>query len=210
MAKHHSNRSVSVIRASILAAALTGAGFLGGCGDDSGGGSGAPKIEAKISGLVNDNAGPVSHGRLEVADSSGAVVFKGEFHEGKYQVRVPPSATYPIVITAYPPAEAAVNTPIKAAVTSSIADRIDISPVSTNVVDGAVALGGLTAQNIARASGGAIGMRQSQGVSAATGGGGAGAGQSGGGAGRGGHAGHNMEDMKRSGEAAEPKPAAQQ
>jgi len=194
------------MKATLLAAALAGTGLLTGCGDDSGGGMDSPKMEAKIGGLVNDNAGAVSHGKLEVTDKSGAVVFKGEFHDGRYQVKVPATASYPIVITAFPPEDAAVNAPIKAVVTSSIADRIDVSPVSTNVVDGAIALGGLTAQNIARASGGAIGMRQSQGVSAATGGGGAGAGQSGGGTGQGGHGGHKMEDMKRSSETTETQP----
>lgn len=200
MAVEQFDKRVSVMKATLLAAALAGAGLLTGCGGDSGGGSDSPKIEAKISGLVNDNAGAVSHGKIEVADKSGAVVYKGEFHDGRYQVKVPASAGYPIVITAFPPEDAAVNTPVKAVVTSSIADRIDVSPVSTSVVEGAIALGGLTAQNIARASGGAIGMRQSQGVSAASGGGGAGPGNSGGGAGRGGHGGHNMEDMKRSGD----------
>jgi hypothetical protein len=103
---------------------------------------------------------------------------------------------YPIVLTAYPTAGGVSSDPIKAVVTSPIAERMDISSVTTYIVDNAITLGGLTAENIAKASGGAIGMRQSQGVSAATGGSGGGAGNSGGGTGQGGHAGHNMDDMR--------------
>ena len=181
-----------------LLAASLGLLVIGGCGGDGSSGGGSPKMEANISGLVNDQQGPVSHGQIEVKDASGAVVSKAEFHEGKYKVKVPASATYPVTLVAHPPQESVLNTPIRAVVTSSLADRMDISPVSEAIVDGALILGGLTAQNIAKASGGAIGMRQAQGVSASAGGSAGGPGNSGGGTGRGGHGGHNMDDMKRS------------
>lgn len=167
--------------------------LLNGC-DDGGKMTATSKAEAKISGTVSDNKGPIPSGRIEVKDKNGALLTTGQFSGGRYSITVPASATYPITITAYPEAGSLSTDPVKAAVTSSIADRQDISAVTTYVVDNAMTLGGLTAENIAKASGGAIGMRQSQGVSAATGGGGAGPGQSGGGAGRGGHAGHDMSD----------------
>jgi hypothetical protein len=85
--------------------------------------------------------------------------------------------------------------PVKAVVNSPLADSMDISDVSTLVVDMALSMGGLTEANIAKASGGAIGLRQRQGVSAGSGGGGAGPGQSGGGVGHGGHGGHDMSGM---------------
>ena len=197
MAKRHNNQNISVSKGYLLAAVLAGLGAFAGCGD-SGTSSSSPKIEANISGLVNDVSGAVSHGQIEVKDSTGAVVSAGEFHDGRYKIKIPASASYPITLTALPPQESVHNQPIRAVVTSSIADRMDISPVSESVVDGAITLGGLTMENIAKASGGAIGMRQAQGVSASAGGSAGGPGNSGGGTGRGGHGGHNMEDMKRS------------
>lgn len=152
-------------------------------------------MEAKISGSVNDNKGPVADGRIEVKDKAGNLVTTTQFSGSKYSVTIPSTAAYPILIIAYPGAGAVSTDPIKAVVTSPIADRMDVTAVTTYVVDNAVALGGLTEENIAKASGGAIGMRQAQGVSAGAGGGGAGPGQSAGGAGKGGHAGHSMSDM---------------
>ena len=156
------------------------------------------QMEAKISGSVADHKGPVAEGKIEVKDKSGSVVATTPFSDSKYSVTVPASAGYPIVITAFPAADSASTDAIKAVVTSPIADRMDLSSVTTYVVDNAIALGGLTAENIAKASGGAIGMRQAQGVSAGAGGSGGGPGNSGGGAGKGGHAGHNMSDMSSS------------
>jgi len=70
--------------------------------------------------------------------------------------------------------------------------------VTTDIVDGAIALGGITEQNIVKASGVAINRRQKEGgISAATGGSGGGPGNSGGGAGQGGHGGHNMDEMRK-------------
>ena len=197
-----------MIKGSLLAAVLAGVGVFSGCGDGgSGAGGSSPKIAANISGLVNDVGGPVPRGQIEVKDNTGAVVSSEEFLDGRYKIHVPATASYPIMLIAIPPQESVHNQPIRAVVTSSIADRMDISPVSEAVVDGAITLGGLTLENIAKASGGAIGMRQSQGVSAATGGGGAGPGNSGGGAGRGGHAGHNMDAMPRDAKEGEQPPA---
>ena len=197
MAKQLIDRRISVLKGGLLAVVLAGVGLFAGCGDGgSSSGSNSPKKEASIGGLVNDVKGPVSHGQIEVKDSGGSVVAKGEFHDGKYHIKVPATASYPVLLIAHPPQDAVLNAPIRAVVTSSIADHVDISSVSEAIVDGALTLGGLTMQNIAKASGGAIGMRQSQGVSAGTGGSGGGPGNSGGGTGRGGHGGHNMEDMR--------------
>ncbi len=177
-----------------------------GCGEDGGTSSSAPaKVEAKISGRVSNKNGPISEGKLEVKDKSGSVLTSTHFTDGQYTVTVPSGAVYPILLIAYPPADAMLNEPVKAVVTSPIADRMDITAVTNDVVDGAIALGGLTEQNITKASGVAINMRQKEGVSAGAGGGGMGAGQSGGGAGQGGHAGHSMEAMKKSSGESEPE-----
>jgi hypothetical protein len=184
----------------LLALSVAGLSALAGCGDggSSGGGSAPAKAEAKISGKVSSNNGPIPDGKLEVKDSAGHVVASAHFSGGQYSVTVPPGTAYPILLTATPPADACNSDPVKAVVTSSIADNIDITGVTTDVVDGAIALGGITEQNIVKASGVAINRRQKEGgVSAASGGSGGGPGNSGGGAGAGGHAGHNMDEMRK-------------
>jgi len=187
------------LKCGLAAVAVAGLGLLAGCGGDGPSGASAPaKTEAKISGKVSNNNGPVSDGQIEVRDSAGTVVHTTHFTNAHYTVTVPAGTVYPILITAVPPVDACNDEPVKAVVTSSIADQIDITGVTTDVVDGAIALGGITEQNITRASGVAINRRQKEGgVSAATGGSGGGPGNSGGGAGQGGHGGHNMDEMRK-------------
>ena len=200
MAKHTIIKSSGyLLKCGMVAASLAGLGLLAGCGDEGSSGGGAPaKSEAKISGKVSNNNGPVSEGKVEVRDSAGTVVHTTHFTNAHYTITVPAGTSYPILITATPPVDACNDEPVKAVVTSSIADQIDITGVTTDVVDGAIALGGITEQNIARASGVAINRRQKEGgISAATGGSGGGPGNSGGGAGAGGHAGHNMDEMRK-------------
>jgi hypothetical protein len=181
----------------LIAIALSSTVMITACDDGTGGNTASiAKTEAKISGSVADHRGPIQEGRLEIKDKAGNTVLNTTFTNAKYSVKIPANVVYPIALTAYPAAGGVSSDPIKAVVTSPIAERMDITSVTTYIVDNAIALGGLTPENIAKASGGAIGMRQSQGVSAATGGSGGGAGNSGGGAGQGGHAGHNMEDMR--------------
>lgn len=199
------------LKSGLIALALAGTVLITACDDGSGGGSSSTvaKTEAKISGTVADHRGSVQEGRLEVKDKTGNSILNTTFTGGKYTIKIPPNVGYPIVLIAYPTSGGVSADPIKAVVTSPIAERMDISSVTTYIVDNAVALGGLTEANIAKASGGAIGMRQSQGVSAATGGSGGGAGNSGGGAGQGGHGGHNMEDMRSSGTVDQQQPQQQ-
>jgi hypothetical protein len=181
-----------------LSIALTAA--LMGCDSGpSGGGSAssAPATsEAKIAGNVQDNHGPIMDGKIEVRDKNGQLITSTTLDGGSnhYSVAIPAGTVYPIVLTATP-APGSNSSTVKAVVTSPLADRMDITDVTTLVVDSAMTLGGLTEENIAKASGGAIGLRQRQGVSAGAGGGGAGPGQSGGGVSRGGHGGHDMSNM---------------
>jgi hypothetical protein len=169
-----------------------------GCDSGSGGGSlSVPASEeAKISGNVQDQHGPIMDGKIEVRDKNGQLATTAQLNgnSNHYSVTVPAGTVYPILLIATP-TPGGNATVVKAVVTSPLADRIDITDVTTIVVDSAQTLGGLTPENIAKASGAAIGLRQREGVSAATGGGGAGPGQSGGGAGRGGHGGHDMSGM---------------
>lgn len=170
---------------------------LSGC-DGSGSGkgmqmAGPASTASSLTGIVKNQHGPLYDARIEVRDSSNQVVATTQL-DGRseyYSVTVPAGTHYPIVLIATPP-ESSLMEPVKAVVNSPLADSMDISDVSTLVVDMALSMGGLTEANIAKASGGAIGLRQRQGVSAGAGGGGAGPGQSGGGVGHGGHGGHDM------------------
>jgi hypothetical protein len=186
--------ALSIALAAVLAA---------GCGSGPSGSSSssAPASEAaQISGNVQDQHGPVMEAKIEVRDKNGQLVTSTELsgNSNHYNLNVPAGAVYPIVLSATPPA-GSTSVPVKAVVTSPLAERMDITDVTTIVVDSAISLGGLTAENIAKASGAAIGLRQREGVSAGAGGGGAGAGQSGGGVSRGGHGGHDMSNMGGSG-----------
>jgi hypothetical protein len=169
--------------------------LLGGCNSgSSGSGSGAASGKpAQIQGNVSDIHGPINEGTVEVKDKSGKAItsFTLNGSNNHFMVSVPAGTTYPILLVVTPVAGKNQDT-VRATVTSPLADRMDITDVTSLVVDAALALGGLTESNIAKASGGAIGLRQRQGVSAGSGGGGAGPGQSGGGAGNGGHGGHDM------------------
>ena len=182
-----------LVTSGIWISCLLLAGILTGCDDGAKSSSSrASSTEAKIAGNIKDQHGPILNSRLEVTDKNGNLVLKNLLdNTDQFSITVPTGTAYPIVITAHPQGESAANSSaVKAVVTSPLADRIDVTDVSTIVVDSAISLGGLTAENIAKASGAAIGLRQREGVSAGAGGGGGGAGQSGGGVSRGGHGGH--------------------
>ena len=179
----------SLCALSIAVASILASGCDSGPSGGGGGGASAPASEeAKIAGNVQDQHGPIMDAKIEVRDKNSQLVASTQLsgNSNHYSITVPAGATYPIVLTATP-AAGSNSAPVKAVVTSPLADRMDITDVTTIVVDSALSLGGLSAENIAKASGAAIGLRQREGVSAGAGGGGAGPGQSGGGVSRGGH-----------------------
>lgn len=186
----------SIIKSSLCALAISLGSLLNaGCdsGTSSSSSSSAMSAEAKIEGNISDVHGPISQGKLEVKDKNDKLILT-ETLDGQsnhYSITVPAGTAYPIVLVVTPPPGPAAQV-VRAVVTSPLADRMDITDITSLVVDAAFALGGLTETNIAKASGGAIGLRQRQGVSASAGAGGAGAGQSAGGVSRGGHGGHDM------------------
>ena len=195
-----------ILKRTLVAVSALSLGLMAGCGEDgSYSSSSGAKMEARISGKVSNKNGPINEGSLDVRDKSGNVVHSTHFTNGHYTISVPAGTVYPIVISAHPPADALLSDPVKAVVTSPIADVMDVTAVTTDIVDGAIALGGLTEQNITKSSGVAINMRQKEGVSAGAGGSGGGPGNSGGGAGAGGHGGHNMDAMRKSGAEGEPE-----
>ena len=194
---HKAPNAISPLKTGFCALAIAVAGLLtSGCDSgpaSSSSGSSTMTAEAKIEGNISDVHGPIVKGKLEVKDKNDKVVLTQNLdgQSNHFAITVPAGTTYPILLVVTPP-PGPVSQVVRAVVTSPLADRMDISDITSLVVDAAFALGGLTEQNIAKASGGAIGLRQRQGVSAGAGGGGAGAGQSGGGVSRGGHGGHDM------------------
>ena len=182
----------AVLSAFALVATLSGcdSGSSGGGRSSSASGSSSP---AQIEGNISDIHGPVTRGKLEVRDRNDQVVLSKELdgQSSQFSITVPAGTNYPILLVVTPPAGPVAQV-VRAVVTSPLADRMDITDITSLVVDAAFALGGLTEENITKASGGAIGLRQRQGVSAGAGGGGSGAGQSAGGVSRGGHGGHDM------------------
>ncbi|MFM8444549.1 MAG: hypothetical protein ACKN9W_14580 [Methylococcus sp.] len=196
--KNNAKRTDSMLKTGLCALSIALASlFTTGC--DSGGSGGgsssasSKSMEAKIEGNVSDVHGPITQGKLEVKDKNDKVVLTQNLDgtSNHFAITVPAGTDYPILLMVTPP-PGPVSQVVRAVVTSPLADRMDITDITSLVVDAAFALGGLTEQNIAKASGGAIGLRQRQGISAGAGGGGAGAGQSGGGVSRGGHGGHDM------------------
>lgn len=182
----------SLLKPGLIALSLMLATAMTGC--DSGSKSGAQmSSEAFIEGNISDIHGPLSTGKLEVKDKNDRVILSQNLdgQSNHFAIKVPAGTSYPILLVFTPPA-GGVSQVVRAVVTSPLADRMDVTDITSLVVDAAFALGGLTEENIAKASGGAIGLRQRQGVSAGAGGGGSGAGQSAGGVSRGGHGGHDM------------------
>ncbi len=190
----------SFFKTGLLTLTLTiNAFFNTGCDSGSSGSSSTTakgSAEAQIEGDVSDIHGPLNLGKLEVKDKNDRVVttYHLDGQSNHYAIKVPQGTTYPILLMVTPP-PGPIAQVVRAVVTSPLADHMDITDITSLVVDAAFALGGLTEENIAKASGGAIGLRQRQGVSAGSGGGGAGAGQSAGGVGHGGHGGHGGHDM---------------
>lgn len=204
---------ISLLKGGLCAFSIAIAGLMAGCDSGPGSSASAPAMsEARISGSVRDQHGPVTDAKIEVRDKNGQLVTSTALtgSSSQYSITVPAGTAYPIVLTAIPNNPAPGRGPVKAVVTSSLADTMDISDVTTIVVDSAMTLGGLTEENIAKASGGAIGLRQRQGVSAGAGGGGAGPGQSGGGVSRGGHGGHGEHAGSGSGSPSPNNGSAQQ
>lgn len=186
----------TLLKSGFCALSITLAGLLtAGCdsGPSSSSSSSAMSAQAKIEGYVSDVHGPILQGKLEVKDKNDTLILSQSLdgQSNRYEITVPAGTAYPILLVVTPP-PGPVAQVVRAVVTSPLADRMDITDVTSLVVDAAFALGGLTETNIAKASGGAIGLRQRQGVSASAGGGGSGAGQSAGGVSRGGHGGHDM------------------
>lgn len=132
-----------------------------GCGESSHT-TGAASV-ARITGVVLDDETPASRARIEAIDRAGKVIARAEVSgEPRYRIDLPADAAYPVVLQATIEGE---PDALKAAVTGPLVTEQDISSVTTIVVNTAVALGGLTETNLAKAAGAAISQRKSSGGS---------------------------------------------
>jgi hypothetical protein len=168
-----------LFKAGCSALAITvGSILMSGCDSgssgSSGGSSSAMSAEAKIQGNASDIHGPITHGTLEVKDKNDKVVLTQSLNgqSNHFEITIPAGTAYPVLLVVTPP-PGPVAQVVRAVVTSPLADQMDITDITSLVVDAAFALGGLTEANIAKASGGAIGLRQRQGISTGAGGHGA-------------------------------------
>jgi len=145
-----------------LAVCLFGGALLTACGDNTANSS-QSSAQSRLTGHVSNDDGPVDNARIEAKDAKGAVVAKTELPSGSnmYQISLPTSTVFPVILTAYP--QATPGETLKAAVASPLAAEQDISPVSTIVVDTALGLGGINEANLAKAAGAAISMRKKSG-----------------------------------------------
>jgi glutamate synthase domain-containing protein 2 len=133
------------------------------CGDSNTPRTASSTAEDKIAGQVLTDQGPVAKAKIEARDRNGNIVAKTEISgDAHYSLKLPAGTAYPLVLTAYP--EGAPQ-PLKAAVTSDLAEDQDISEVTTLVVDTAMSFGGLTEANLAKAAGAAIAQRKTSGGS---------------------------------------------
>lgn len=144
-----------------MGAALAVSLLLMACDGGKTGGSGPSMMQAKISGAVNNQKGPVVHGRIKVTDPQGSIVATAILHgQARYTVTVPAGVSYPVVIAAFPEGSGAAAEVVKAVVTEPFSEKVDLAPLSTRVVESALARGGLTQENIAAASMAALSQRR--------------------------------------------------
>lgn len=129
---------------SILLAMLT----ISACGNDSGGKSSAGATPSVITGLASNRDGVIASGQVDVKTLSGQQVTKTNLSaNGEFKVTVPAGTNYPILLTVQDEDDL-----LEAVVMSPLAQKQDISDMSTLVVKSARDLGGINKENMARAA----------------------------------------------------------
>lgn len=166
------------LRAGLIALA-TLCGGLTAC--DSGstpqGSAGSPAAAVDIHGSISNKGGPITRGRLDAVDAGGStiasVTLDGSEH---YQLQLPAGTRFPVVMTATPETAPEAlerqKEPVRAVLADAPQDRVDLSPLSTKVVEYAQARGGFTRRNIEDAARAAAMERMMGGGGDAGGGGG--------------------------------------
>ncbi|GAB4366342.1 MAG: hypothetical protein Kow0060_23920 [Methylohalobius crimeensis] len=130
---------------------------LAGCGNGTDSVSSGP---ATIRGQVISDQGPVKTAAIKAVDSRNRTLATTEVgRDAHFRIQLPADTAYPVVLTATLPN----GKTLEAVAGGSLVSEQNISSYTDLVVKSARQLGGLTPENIARAAGGAINQRPSQG-----------------------------------------------
>jgi hypothetical protein len=128
---------------SILLALLA----ISACGNDSGD-KASPAKSTVITGLASSRDGVIASGQVDVKTLSGQQVAKAQLNtNGEFKVTIPGGTSFPILLTVQDEDEL-----LEAVVMSPLAQKQDISDMSTLVVQSARDLGGINKENMARAA----------------------------------------------------------
>jgi hypothetical protein len=135
------NYSKYLVTASVLL-------LLVGCGENSGNKSQSVASTAHIEGVVTDRDEPVTQGKILAKDAGGQTVATTDVSkDSKFAITIPATAHYPGVLevtTGESVLEAVVLDPMPA--------QLDISTMSSLVVQSARDIGGITKANMAQAA----------------------------------------------------------
>ncbi|NBS16689.1 MAG: hypothetical protein EBT06_10230 [Gammaproteobacteria bacterium] len=119
--------------------------------------------ETQVSGQVIRDNKPILQADIEATDLNGHPIGKTHL-DGKdhFSLRLPSGTIYPVILTATPEGEAST---LKAVVLNDKVSTQEISTMTTILLDQAMVLGGITEENLSKASQGAISQRKTPPVS---------------------------------------------
>ncbi len=103
-----------------------------------------------LHGNVFNRQGPVAVGDVSFTDADGSQIAKTTINSnGSYHVVLPNNAKYPLLLIATPATEVKSSMKeIKGYALDQQVETIDISPMTTKVVEAALHFGGLTRENL--------------------------------------------------------------
>ncbi|MDP2180544.1 hypothetical protein [Methylicorpusculum sp.] len=122
--------------------------LLFGCGENSGNKSQPAVSAAHIEGVVTDRDEPVTQGKILAKDAGGKTVATSDVtNDSKFAITLPASAQYPVVLEV-----TAGDSVLEAVVLDPMPAQLDISTMSSLVVQSARDIGGITKANMAQAA----------------------------------------------------------
>lgn len=119
--------------------------------------------ETQVSGQVIRDNKPIFQADIEATDLNGNPIGKTHL-DGKdhFSLRLPSGTIYPVILSATPTGE---TSTMKAVVLNDKVSSQEISTMTTILLDQAMVLGGITEENLSKASHGAISQRKTPPVS---------------------------------------------
>ena len=102
-----------------------------------------------LTGLVNNDITPIHNGRVEATDKNGKLVASFELKDNnKFKIKIPETAAYPIVLTAFPEAAKSKDEHLRVAIANPAPKYFDITSLTTVIAKKAMAMGGYTNNNL--------------------------------------------------------------